>query len=193
MDAKELFDNLKKEIFLLWSQNKNLSEFVKLPEKLTYNKIPNKKFQSVNILDNWEVDDNSIKSIHKLIKKISPYINWKQNYEEKDVGKKFLDKFGYFELFGPTGHFITFDMSLFVIFFDKETYYTWHNHEAEELYFVISGSAKFESKGDKPEVLYKKKSRFHKSFQPHSLTTLDSKCLCLVVWRDKLNSEVNIV
>ena len=68
MDAKELFDHLKKEIFLLWSQNKNLSEFLKLPEKLTYNKMPNKKFQSVNILDNWEVDDNSIKSIHKLIK-----------------------------------------------------------------------------------------------------------------------------
>ena len=67
MDAKELFDNLKKEIFLLWSQNKNLSEFVKLPEKLTYNNIPNKKFQSVNILDNWEVDNNSIKSIYELI------------------------------------------------------------------------------------------------------------------------------
>ena len=52
MDAKELFDHLKKEIFLLWSQNKNLSGFIKLPKKLTYNKIPNKKFQSVNILDN---------------------------------------------------------------------------------------------------------------------------------------------
>jgi hypothetical protein len=29
MDAKELFDHLKKEIFLLWSQNKKLSEFCK--------------------------------------------------------------------------------------------------------------------------------------------------------------------
>ena len=80
-----------------------------------------------------------------------------------------------------------------LFFFDKETYYTWHNHEAEELYFLISGSAKFESKEDEPEILYKRQSRFHKSFQPHSLTTLDSKCLCLVVWRDKLNSEVNVV
>ena len=193
MHAKELFDNLKKEIFLLWSQNKNLSEFVKLPEKLTYNNIPNKKFQSVNILDNWEVDDNSIKSIHKLIKKILPYANWRQNYEEKDVGQSFLDKFAYFELFGPTGHFLTNDMSLYVIFFDKDTYYTWHNHEAEELYFVISGSAKFESKGDKSEILDKLKSRFHKSYQPHSLTTLNEKCLCIVMWRDKLNSEVKVV
>ena len=189
----KLFEHLRQEIFYLWDKNDNLNQFVKLPKNLTFNVIDSNKLSSVKILEDWVEDDNSIKSIHKLIKKISPYINWKQSYEEKDVGKKFLDKFGYFELFGPTGHFITFDMSLFVIFFDKETYYTWHNHEAEELYFVISGSAKFESKGDKPEILYKKKSRFHKSFQPHSLTTLDSKCLCLVVWRDKLNSEVNVV
>ena len=42
-----------------------------------------------------------------MIKKISPYANWRQNYEEKDVDQNFLDKFAYFELFGPTGHFLT--------------------------------------------------------------------------------------
>ena len=44
MDAKELFYHLKKEMFLLWSQNKKLSEFVKLPEKLTYNRYQIKSF-----------------------------------------------------------------------------------------------------------------------------------------------------
>jgi len=39
----------------------------------------------------------------------------------------------------------------------------------------------------------KLKSRFHKSYQPHSLTTLNEKCLCIVLWRDKLNSEVKVV
>lgn len=189
----QLFDNLKKEIFLLWSSHKNLNEFVKLPRNLKYNSIPNNKIESVKILESWEENDSSIKSIHKLIKQVSSYANWRQTYEEKDIGKNFLDKFAYFELFGPTGHFLTSEMSLYVIFFDKETYYTWHNHEAEELYFVISGNAKFESKGDRSEVLYKTRSRFHKSFQPHSLTTINEKCLCLVAWRDKLNSEVRVV
>ena len=193
MDAKKLFDLLKKEIFILWPSHKNLNEFVKLPKNLKYNSIPNNKIEPVKILENWEENDSSIKSIHKLIKEVSPYAHWKQTYDEKDVGKNFLDKFAYFELFGPTGHFLTNDMSLYVIFFDKNTYYTWHNHEAEELYFVISGSAKFESKGDKSEILNKLKSRFHKSYQPHSLTTLNEKCLCIVMWRDKLNSEVKVV
>ena len=166
---------------------------MKLPKNLKYNNIENNKVDSIKILENWEENHSSIKSIHKLIKDVSLHANWKQTYDEKDVGKNFLDKFAYFELFGPTGHFLTNDMSLFVIFFDKETYYTWHNHEAEELYFVISGSANFESKDDKSEILFKSKSRFHKSFQPHSLTTQKEKCLCLVIWRDKLNSEVKIL
>ena len=189
----KLFNNLKKEIFLLWSNYKNLNEFIKLPKSLKYNNIPKNKLVSVKVLESWEENDSSIKPIHKLIKEVSPYAHWKQTYDEKDVGRNFLDKFAYFELFGPTGHFLTDEMSLFVIFFDKETYYTWHNHEAEELYFVISGSAKFESKDDESEILYKTKSRFHKSFQPHSLTTQKDKCLCFVVWRDKLNSEVKVV
>ena len=192
-NKNQLFDNLKKEIFLLWSTHKNLNEFVKLPKNLKYNNIPNNKIKPVKILESWKEDDSSIKSIHKLIKELSPHANWKQTYDEKDVGKNFLDKFAYFELFGPSGHYLTNEMSLFVIFFDKETFYTWHNHEAEELYFVISGSAKFESKDDESDILYMTKSRFHKSFQPHSLTTLKEKCLCFVVWKDKLNSEVKIV
>jgi len=192
-NKNQLFENLKKEIVLLWSSHKNLNEFVKLPKNLKYNDVPNSKIESVKILEGWEENHNSIKSIHKLIKKVCPHANWKQTYDEKDVGKNFLDKFAYFELFGPSGHFLTNEMSLFVIFFDKETYYTWHNHEPEELYFVISGSAKFESNGDKSEILLKKKSRFHKSFQPHSLTTDKDKCLCFVVWRDKLNSEVKVL
>ena len=161
-----LFENLKKEIVLLWSSHKNLNEFIKLPKNLKYNDIPNSKIESVKILEGWEENHNSIKSIHKLIKKVCPHANWKQTYDEKDVGKNFLDKFAYFELFGPSGHFLTNEMSLFVIFFDKETYYTWHNHEPEELYFVISGSAKFESNGDKSEILFKKKLDFIKVFNP---------------------------
>ncbi|WP_435163609.1 hypothetical protein [Candidatus Pelagibacter bacterium nBUS_25] len=37
------------------------------------------------------------------------------------------------------------------------------------------------------------KTRYHKSFQPHSSTTYNEKCLSLVVWQDKLNSEIKVV
>ena len=37
------------------------------------------------------------------------------------------------------------------------------------------------------------KTRYHKSFQPHSLATYNEKCLSLVVCRDKLDSEIKVV
>ena len=90
-------------------------------------------------------------------------------------------------------NFFSNEMSVYLIYFDKNTFYTWHNHEAEEIYFVLSGNAKFESIGDTPEILSSNQSRFHKSFQPHSLSTEKEMCLSLVVWRDKLSSEVSVV
>ena len=57
----------------------------------------------------------------------------------------------------------------------------------------LSGSAKFESKADESEILTPLKTRFHKSFQPRSLTTHNEKCLSLVAWRDKLNSEIKVI
>ena len=189
---KKLFNILKNEIFLLWSQDKNLKKFVNLPKNLIYNSLPKKKYRSVEIFERWKENENSIKSIHKLIRKVSPYANWRQTYKEKDVGKKFLKKFAYFELFGPRGHFLTNVMSLYVIFFDKNAYYIWHKHEAEELYYVISGNAKFESLNSKTKILFKSQFRYHHSYQPHSLTTSKDMCLCIVLWKDKLESELII-
>jgi mannose-6-phosphate isomerase-like protein (cupin superfamily) len=190
---KKLFIDLKKEIYQLWENNLELSNFTKLPEELIYNDTQPNYIMPAKKLENWESNSLETMKVHDIIKQLSPYVNWKQTYEEKDVGKSFLEKYGYFELFGPSGHFLTNQMSLFVFFVDAESYYTWHNHEAEELYFVLSGSAKFESKSDDSKILMPLMTRFHKSFQPHSLTTYNEKCLSLVVWRDKLNSEIKVV
>jgi mannose-6-phosphate isomerase-like protein (cupin superfamily) len=190
---KKLFKDLKKEIFKLWEKNLDLSNFSKLPKDLIYNNLQSNYIEPAKRLKTWKSNFTKTENIHEIIRELTPYINWKQTYDVKDVGKSFLEKYGYFELFGPTGHFLTKKMGLFVIFFDTNNFYTWHNHEADELYFVLSGSAKFESVGDKSEILTPMKTRLHKSFQPHSLTTYNDKCLSLVIWRDKLESPIQVV
>jgi len=190
---EKLFKNLKKEIYKLWEKNLVLSNFTKLPKDLIYNELQSNIIEPAKKLKTWKSNSAKTGKIHDIIRELIPYISWKQTYEEKDVGKSFLEKYGYFELFGSTGHFLTKEMSLYVIFFDANNFYTWHNHEADELYFVLSGSAKFESVGDKSEILTSMKTRFHKSFQPHSLTTYNEKCLSLVIWRDKLESSIQVV
>jgi len=187
------FKDLKNEIYKLWKKNLVLSNFTKLPKDLIYNDLQSNIIKPAKKLKTWKSNSAKTGKIHDIIRELTPYISWKQTYEEKDVGKSFLEKYGYFELFGRTGHFLTNEMSLYVIFFDANNFYTWHNHEADELYFVLSGSAKFESVGDKSEILTSMKTRFHKSFQPHSLTTYNEKCLSLVIWRDKLESSIQVV
>ena len=132
---KKLFIDLKKEIYQLWENNLELSNFTKLPKDLIYNEVQPNYILPAKKLENWQSHSLETMKVHNIIKQLSPYVNWKQTYEEKDVGKDFLEKYGYFELFGPTGHFLTNKMSLFVFFVDAESYYTWHNHEAEELYW----------------------------------------------------------
>ena len=84
-------------------------------------------------------------------------------------------------------------MALYVNFLDKNAYYPWHNHEAEELYFIVSGEAKFESKNQKEEILSSTKTRFHKSYQPHAITTSDHQILSFVIWKNKFENISKIV
>ena len=187
------FNKIYSELDLIWKKNSVLSNFVKLPQNLKFNNIESNYIRSAKKFYDWEINTKKNSNIHNLIRELSPKINWKQNYREKEVGKEFLENFCYFEFIGPNGNFISKELSVYFIFFDKKTFYTWHHHEAEEIYFVLSGKAKFESIGDESKILGPNQARFHKSFQPHSLTTLDDRCLSIVVWKDKLDSEVSVV
>jgi hypothetical protein len=113
---EKLFKDLKKEIYKLWEKNLDLSNFTKLPKDLIYNNLQSNYIEPTKKLKTWKSNFSKTENIHDNIRELTPYINWKQTYDEKDVGKSFLEKYGYFELFGPTGHFLTNKMSLYVIF-----------------------------------------------------------------------------
>ena len=119
---KKLFIDLKNEIYQLWENNLELSNFTKLPKDLIYNEVQPNYILPAKKLENWQSHSLETMRVHDIIKQLSPYVNWKQTYEEKDVGKSFLEKYGYFELFGPTGHFLTNKMSLFVFFWTQKIF-----------------------------------------------------------------------
>ena len=63
--------------------------------------------------------------------------HWTQTYTEAEVGAHFLQNYGYFELFGPTGHFRTTQLRGYIAYWGAGLKYDWHSHEAEELYVVL--------------------------------------------------------
>ena len=95
---ERLFKDLKNEIYKLWEKNLVLSNFTKLPKDLIYNDLQSNIIKPAKKLKTWKSNSAKTGKIHDIIRELTPYISWKQTYEEKDVGKSFLEKYGYFEL-----------------------------------------------------------------------------------------------
>ena len=185
-NIENIFENTKNEVEKLWYNNNTLSNFVKFPKNLSLINFSRNKIPVTEKLFNWNSNlESNLKELHILISSISPYVNWEQGYEENDVGKDFLNKYGFFELIGPSGHFKTTEMALYVNYLCKNAYYPWHNHDAEELYFIVSGEAKFESKNQNTEILSSTNTRLHKSFESHAITTDQKPVLSFVIWKNK--------
>tara|TARA_A100001011_G_scaffold154886_1_gene163403 strand:+ start:439 stop:1029 length:591 start_codon:yes stop_codon:yes gene_type:complete len=191
--TENLFKNTINEIQNLWKTNKNLSKFVSWPQDLKFTNSQNKRIAVTDKLSSWNINDQSSNSkIHKLISNLSQYVRWESGYYEKDVSKSFLNNYGFFELIGPTGHFETTKMALYVNFLDKNTIYPLHNHEAEELYYIVSGEAKFEDEKGEYKILTPTETRFHKSYEPHAITTYKKQILSFVIWKNKFQKVSKI-
>jgi mannose-6-phosphate isomerase-like protein (cupin superfamily) len=139
---------------------------------------------AIEIIQNWsEGYSNETASLHHALQAIAPYARWQQTYTEQEVGRDFLNRYGYIEFVGPTGHFASDQVRAYFAYWGDNLYYPWHLHQAEELYYIISGQALFEADGQPAQVLKPGDIRVHASNQPHAMTTTDSPILALVLWR----------
>lgn len=109
--------------------------------------------------------------------------HWIQTYTEAEVGRHFLDNFGYYELIGPGGHFRSDRMRGYVAYWGAGLHYDWHSHTAEELYVCLGGQARFLAEGREDVVLSPGEVLFHRSNQPHGMVTEDQPILTFVLWR----------
>lgn len=108
--------------------------------------------------------------------------HWKRVYTEAEVGADFRNRYGFYELFGPTGHFHSQSLCGYIAFWGEGLHYDWHSHEAEELYLVLGGEALFKVEGDEA-VTGPGQTRFHQSWQSHAMITTDHPILTFVLWR----------
>ncbi|MEL6608886.1 MAG: dimethylsulfonioproprionate lyase family protein [Pseudomonadota bacterium] len=123
------------------------------------------------------------RGVIQALRAATPDLEWRQTYSEAEVGAAFLETYGYVELFGPTGHFRSQKLRGYIGFWGPGLTYDWHEHEAEELYFTLSGSAVFCAKGAPNVMMGPGQSRAHSSLQPHLMITLDRPFLAYAIWR----------
>ena len=87
---------------------------------------------------------------HFIARSGAPYeiIYWRQTYGEAEVGRAFLEAFGYCELYGPQGLFHTNEGPAYIGFWWQGLFYPLHHHLAGEIYAAISGDACYEAAGE---------------------------------------------
>ncbi|MFA3918520.1 dimethylsulfonioproprionate lyase family protein [Ruegeria hyattellae] len=108
--------------------------------------------------------------------------SWQLAYTEEEVGADFLNRYGYYELFGPSGHFHSAQLRGYIAYWGAGLNYGWHSHEAEELYLTLAGSALFKVEGCTADI-GSGQTRFHGSWQSHAMDTTDQPILTLILWR----------
>ncbi|MEL7092445.1 MAG: dimethylsulfonioproprionate lyase family protein [Pseudomonadota bacterium] len=113
----------------------------------------------------------------------APFARWYRSYKRAQVGRDFLDRYGWFELLGPSGHFRSDAARAYVAYWGDGLVYPDHAHAAEEIYYVVAGGADFASDGVPSATLAPGDTRLHGAWQSHAMTTTTSDILTLVLWR----------
>ena len=109
--------------------------------------------------------------------------HWTRTYSEAEVGAHFLETYGYYELFGPNGHFRSPDLRAYVAYWGPGLDYAWHSHAAEEMYVVLAGQARFRSRRQGDAVLGAGQTRVHAGHESHAMVTDGQPVLTYVLWR----------
>ena len=120
---------------------------------------------------------------------LAPHARWRETYTDAEMFNGFNARFGSFQLIGREGHFFSETTSSFVLYSDKDLWYPWHDHPAEELYLIVAGEAEFFAKGRPPQSLRPGDACYHASGQPHAMQTHTQPVLAYVLWRGDIRGK----
>ncbi|WP_282152561.1 dimethylsulfonioproprionate lyase family protein [Ruegeria atlantica] len=167
----------------LHQSNPELSEFGAWPDDLTPTDLEPNQIPAVELIQQTDfATGHATRSLSDAIRATANLALWKHTYTEEEVGADFLNRYGYYELFGPTGHFHSTQMRGYVAYWGAGLNYDWHSHQAEELYLIVGGGAMFRVEEDETYV-GPNQTRHHSSWQSHAMTTTDEPILAFVLWR----------
>lgn len=163
---------------------KAASDFCDWPDDLIWQPRAAHPVPATDLLQSLPGQTNAASApLVAALQDVARHLEWRHTYTAKEVGQNFLDNYGWFELAGPDGHFLTRKTRITVGYWGPGLDYPRHQHRAEELYTVLSGQAGFMADGTADATLLAGDTRYHGPDQPHAMVTTDSPILTLVFWR----------
>lgn len=185
MTQDHLFQNLLRTAQDAFCENPKMLSFTSFPSDIERQAVtPSYQNCSDVFRRDTQLVSHKYTALQDAIRDASEAVHWRETYKDTDIGVEFMDQFGCYCIIGENAPFMSNSIRLFMVYMPLGLYYPWHNHPAEEIYMVVSGSAVFKRKGCPDETLTEGETSFHASNQPHAMETLKEPVLCLVAWRD---------
>ncbi len=123
------------------------------------------------------------KALARLLRDHASEFHWGQTYTTADFGQKFIDNYGWLEVFGTRGHFANDTVAGGFLILGPRIEYPDHHHVAEELYIPLTSGTEW-CKGDdawRPraagEIIH------HASNVSHAMRTGAEPLLAFYLWR----------
>lgn len=110
-------------------------------------------------------------------------LHWGQTYTATDFGERFIENYGWLELFGTRGHFENDSVAAGFLILGPDILYPDHHHVAEELYVPLTGGTAWR-KGEGGFIRQPAGTVIHHpSNVNHAMRTGSEPLVALYVWR----------
>lgn len=185
MAQDHLFQTLLRATKDAYSGNADMVAFTPFPDDIERQTVTPSHCNCSDVFrDDTKLVSKKYAALQDAIRTACEAVHWRETYKNTDIGDKFMDQFGCYCIIGENAPFSSNAIRLFMVYMPSHLYYPWHNHPAEEIYMVVSGSAVFRRENCPDEILLEGDTSFHASNQPHAMETMEELVLCLVAWRD---------
>lgn len=122
------------------------------------------------------------KPLVRLLRDHRDELRWGQTYTELEMGKTFIDNYGWLELFGTRGHFVNDTTAAGLLILGPDIVYPDHHHLAEEIYVPLTGRTDWRMgegafiRREAGEIIH------HRSNVNHAMRTGAEPLLALYIW-----------
>jgi hypothetical protein len=122
-------------------------------------------------------------ALARQLRDAATMLEWRQSYRPREIGARFLERYGWCELFGFLGPTPCEALSGGFLLLGPDTLYPSHSHRAEELYVPLSGSAEWQLGAS--AFVRRPPGDFvvHAARELHAMRTGAAPLLALYLWR----------
>jgi hypothetical protein len=117
------------------------------------------------------------------IDRAAPFMAWRRTYTEADVGAAFLENYGWSEIVGTSGPLASERVACGFLVLGPRTHYPRHQHEAEEIYIPLVGTASWQQGNGGWGECAPGTVIHHDRNEPHAMRTGARPLLALYLWR----------